>query len=337
MRTTRAAANSMRAIQSRAADIAKKGQNSRSLTNCGAVACRTVAAAVNATQAAIGQANLRRSVFRRCRMKFMSSPPAHGRAREPRLTRGHPFRQLLIFGYVANFLELPNAERPRIDAEHSRRAARGPQEVHQQLDGGRLARPVRTDECEDAAGRDVEVQAPHRVEPTESARQPACLDDVHRRTSLPCPPGCPRPSFAQQRNRLLEGQTRPLGFDDQPFDFVRQPIPPFTRHAGFIVHNGADARTNHEEAVVRQRRNDAMRRIGVDPEFLAEYTDGREGVAGLQLSRHDRPRHREDDLLGDRFTLPKRDAERKSRSHCPTVSSTPWCTTYSRTAALSNL
>ena len=104
------------------------------------------------------------------------------------LARRHPLRHLLVFGDVADALELVGAETTGVGAEHCRPAARRAQEVHQQLERRRLSGAVGAEEREDAAGRHLQVQAFDRLRPPETAGQVEGFDGVGHQQISPHSP-----------------------------------------------------------------------------------------------------------------------------------------------------
>ena len=64
-----------------------------------------------------------------------------------------------------------------VEPRHARAARRRREQSDEHADRCRLSRAVRAEESEYLAGRDVEGDAVHRCEGTETARQAANLDD----------------------------------------------------------------------------------------------------------------------------------------------------------------
>src|SRR4249919_484616 len=73
----------------------------------------------------------------------------------------------------------------------------------------------------------------------------------------------------------------------------------------------SDSRSNREQSVVYERRDDPVGSVGIDLELLAQRTHGGECVAGAKLFGHDRAGDRVDDLLVDGDARAQRDRERK--------------------------
>ena len=72
---------------------------------------------------------------------------------------GHPVRHLLVFRDVADLREIVGIEPAGVAAEDFRQARRGLDQVHQQLDRGRLAGSIWAHQGEDAALRHGHVHA----------------------------------------------------------------------------------------------------------------------------------------------------------------------------------
>jgi hypothetical protein len=94
-------------------------------------------------------------------------------------------RQVLVEGGVledqadvaADLVPLPGD----VVAGHARRPAAGGEQRAQDLDGGGLARPVGPQEPEGLAGRDLEVDAPHRLDGAEALAEAV---HHHRRAAV---------------------------------------------------------------------------------------------------------------------------------------------------------
>src|SRR4051812_9334895 len=93
------------------------------------------------------------------------------------LRERQPFRQLLAFRYVADALEVGGRKLARGCAEHADLATVRLQDVHQQADGGGLARAIRADQCKHRALGYPQFQVLDRLEAAELLRQAPRLND----------------------------------------------------------------------------------------------------------------------------------------------------------------
>jgi hypothetical protein len=107
--------------------------------------------------------------------------------------------------------------------------------------------------------------------------------------------------FCHGRLDFFEIETEAFGFDHQLFDFAAEQAGAF-RGTGFgqLRDDGADADVDFDEAFSEQRGYDFVGGVGVDLEFGAEDTDGRERVAGAHLAGDGGFAGGVDDLLPDR-------------------------------------
>ena len=98
-------------------------------------------------------------------------------------------------------------------------------------------------------------------------------------------------------------------FDDEPLRGLFEESAP--KGAARLSRPGdhrSDSRSNREQSIVYERRDDPVGRVGIDLELLAQRTHGGECVAGAKLFGHDCAGDRVDDLLVDG------DARRAARS-----------------------
>ena len=77
------------------------------------------------------------------------------------------------------------------------------------------------------------------------------------------------------------------------------------------MHDGADPRLDGEEALRRQVRDDLVRGVGIDAQFLAELPHRGETAPGLELALQDRLLHGVDHLFVNRSARLDLNAEGK--------------------------
>ena len=105
-----------------------------------------------------------------------------------------------------------------------------------------------------------------------------------------------------------------LGFHHQRLDVgpqQRLPLRRLRRPDG--AHARADPRMHVEQALGDQGGDDALGRVGIDPQFLAQHPHRRELVARLQASGDDGLGDGVDDLVGDRYARRQGQGERQHR------------------------
>ena len=131
----------------------------------------------------------------------------------------------------------------------------------------------------------------------------------------PCATDRSCPMTANRRKKVCQRQTCVPGFAPRLFRvfFEDHALYGAARIAGF-GDDCADPRTDDEQVALDQGRDDFVRCIRVDFQFLAQRTNGGKRVAGLKLAADGRPRDRVDHLLRYQGTRAERDRERQHRS-----------------------
>lgn len=108
------------------------------------------------------------------------------------------------------------------------------------------------------------------------------------------------------RQHVLQRQTGTPRRNDEPLPLVFEYLPASpSRQRTHICDGGPDSRPDHQQSILDKRGNDAVGRVGVDLQFLAERSNGREPVAGAQLAANDGTGDRVDHLLVDWQSRPE--------------------------------
>ena len=111
-------------------------------------------------------------------------------------------------------------------------------------------------------------------------------------------------------DKIRERRARVTGLDNQPLGrrakHSRALVCVTTRD---VADGRADTRPHDEEPLFEEKADDAMRRVRVDFELAAEFSNRRELVTGPKLPAYDRVFDGIDNLLVDGFAHAENDGE----------------------------